>query len=106
MFYERCFSPIKKVIRRITFSEPFPPSEPLFPKLGLWKIDDIFKLQFTSFVNVCNNKLAPAVFDNYFNYIYNIYEFCTRQAASGDIFVERKNTLQYGIKSVKYAGTK
>ena len=41
-----------------------------------------------------------------FTYTSNIHDCSTRKAASGDIFVERKNTRQYGIKSVRYAGTK
>ena len=92
----------KKVIRAITFNDFFSPSEPLF----LLKLDDIFTLQLTSFVYACINKLASAVFDNYLKYISNIHDCSTRQAARGDIFVERKNTMQYGIKSVRYAGTK
>ena len=95
-----------KVIRAITFNDSFSPSEPVFLKLGLLKPDDIFTLQLTSFVYACISKLAPAVFDNYFNYISNIYDYSTRQAARGDIFVERKNTIHYGIKSVRYAGSK
>ena len=46
------------------------------------------------------------MFDNYFNYISNIHDYSTGQAARGDIFVERKNTMQYEIKSVRSAVTK
>ena len=95
----------KKVIRAITFNDSFSPSEPLFLKLGLLKLDDIFKLQLASFVYACINRLAPPVFDNYFNYISNIHDHNTRQAARDDIFIERRNTMQYGIKTVRYAGT-
>ena len=93
MFYEPCFSPTKKVVRAITFNDSFSPSKRLFLKLGLLKLDDIFMLYFTSLFYVCINKLAPAVFDNYFNYISNIHDHSTRQAARGDIFVERNNTM-------------
>ena len=62
-------------------------------------------LQLTSFVYACINKLVPAVFDNYVNCISNTHYHSTRQAARSDLFVERKNTTQYGIKSVRYAGT-
>ena len=106
MFYEPCFSPTKKVIRAITFNDSFSPSESLFLKLGLLKMDDIFMLQLASFVYACISRLAPPVFDNYLNYISNIHDHSTKQATRGDIFVERKNTMQYGIKSVRYAGTK
>ena len=94
----------KKVIGTITFNDSFSPSEALFLKLGLLELDDIFMLQLASFFHACINKLAPPVFDNYFNYISNMIR--ARQAARGDIFVERKNTVQYGIKSVRCAGTK
>ena len=106
MFHEHCFSPTKNCYQSNYVNDSFSPSEPLFLKLGLLKLDDIFKLQLTSFVYTCISKLAPAVFDNYFNYISGIHDYSTRQAARGDIFVERKNTLQYGIKSVRCAGTK
>ena len=89
----------KKVIRAITFNDSFSPSELLFLKLGRLKLD-IFMLQLASFVYACINRLAPPVFDNYFNYISNIHDNSTRQATRGEIFVERKNTKQYGIKSV------
>ena len=68
----------KKVIRAITFKDSFSPSEPLFLKLGLLKLDDIFMLQLASFVYACINRLAPPVFDNYFNYISNIQDHSTR----------------------------
>ena len=64
----------KKVIRAITFNDSSSPSEPLFLKLGLLKLDDIFNLQLVSFVYACINRLAPPVFDNYFNYISNIHD--------------------------------
>ena len=95
----------KKVIRATTFNDSSSPSEPLFLKLGFLKLDDIFNLQLVSFVYACINRLAPPVFDNYFNYISNIHDHNTRQAARGDIFIERRNTMQYGIKTVRYAGT-
>ena len=106
MFYEPCFSPTKKFIRAITFNDSFSPSEPLFLKLGLSKLDDILMLQLASFVCACINILAHPVFDNYFNYISNIHDHSTRQETKGDIFVERKNTMQYGIKSFRSDGTK
>ena len=96
----------EKVIRAFAFNDYFSLSEPLFLKLGLLKLDDIFKLQLTSSVYAYINKLAPAVFGNYFNHTSNIHDYSTRQADRVDIFVVMKNTLQYGIKSVRYAGTK
>ena len=55
-------------------------------------------LQLAAFVYACIIRLAAPVFDN--------CDHSRRQATRGDIFVERKNTMQYGIKSVRYAGTK
>ena len=36
----------------------------------------------------------------------NVHQHHTRQAAKSDIFLTRKFTLQYGLKSVRYAGAK
>ena len=86
MFYEPCFSPMKRVIRAITFNDSFSPSEPLFLRLGLLKLVDIFKLQLTSFVYACINKLqisVPGVFDNYFNYLSHIHDYSTREETRG-----------------------
>ena len=86
----------KKVIRAITFNDSFSPSEPLFLKLGLLKLDHIFMLQLASFVYACINRLAPPVFDNYFNYISDIHDHSTRQATRGDDFVEGRAQCNMG----------
>ena len=78
-FYNPVLVKQKRLSKQLLLMGPSrTPSEPLFLKLGLLKPADIFTLQLTSFVYACINKLAPAVFDSYFNYISNIHEYSTR----------------------------
>ena len=48
----------KRLSEQLLLNDSFSPSEPLFLKLGLLKLDDISTLQLTSFVYPCVNKLA------------------------------------------------
>ena len=41
-----------------------------------------------------------------FDVVSNVYQYGTRQASKGDIFLSQKNTLKYGIRSVQYYGAK
>ena len=34
------------------------------------------------------------------------YQYYTRHASQGDLYVSRKNSLQYGLKSIRYLGAK
>ena len=49
----------KRVVRLITYHDQFPlipgllPTSPLFAKLGLLKLKDIFSLQFSIFIHKC-----------------------------------------------------
>ena len=49
-------------------------------------------LQLTSFVYACTNKLAPAVFDKYFNYISNIHDYSTLGRLLGVISLLKERT--------------
>ena len=52
------------------------------------------------------NKTSPRLFHNFFETVTAVHHYDTRQASKGDIFMTRKNTLQYGLRSVRYAGAK
>ena len=36
----------------------------------------------------------------------SVHQYDTRQARKGDIFMTHKNTLHYGLRSIRYAGAK
>ena len=79
-------------------------SNPIFSKLELLKIEDICQLQLLSFAFDCQNKIAPVYFHDYFVQCSQFHNFNTRLASHGDLFLERKNTFQYGIRSIEYNG--
>ena len=57
--------------------------------------DIYFQLQpLSSFVYECINNISLVYFQNYFNKILNIHKISTRQAVTGDLFVEHHNTIR------------
>ena len=36
----------------------------------------------------------------------SVHQYDTKQASKGDIFMTQENTLQYGLRSARYAGAK
>ena len=63
----------KKAVRMMTFNDNYPvipgpltPSGPLFKKLGLLKIDDIFNLFVSKFILSCLLRISPSIFHLWF----------------------------------------
>ena len=50
--------------------------------------------------------ISPLIFHNYFETLTAVHKYDTRRASKGDMFMSRKSTLQYGLRSVRYAGAK
>ena len=108
------FSPIlilssyfkKKILKIITFNKVIASSAPLFDALQILKLNDIFKLQVTSFVYECLNNLAPIYFREYFVNIHSVHNIGTRQSKKGGRFALRCNTTQYGLRSIHYSGVR
>ena len=81
----------------MTFSKKTDHSNLLFSRLEFLKVDDIRQFQLLAFVYDCQNRLVPCAQTHSFN---------TRLAARGDLFLERKNTFQYGIRSIEFTGAR
>ena len=96
----------KKIIRIICFREPNAYAEPLCKELNLLKIRKIYELQLLPFVYDCQNNIAPTYFHSYFTPSSDVHSFNTRQASRGDLFLTRKTTFQYGIRSIQYSGAR
>ena len=97
---------LKKVLKIITFNNVIASSAPLFDALQILKLDDLFKLQVTSFVYECLNNLAPIYFREYFVSIHSVHNIGTRQFKKGDLFALHCNTTQYGLRSIYYLGVR
>ena len=57
---------------------PLYPTDPLFYKLEILKVQDDFKLQVLTFVFNCLQLNAPTIFHNWFRLNYTIHNYNTR----------------------------
>ena len=105
-YFQKLFVLQKKIIKVMTFNKQTAHSTPIFATIQLLKIDDIRQLQLLTFVYDCLNKLAPTYFHHYFVKCSQVHSYSTRLASRGDLFLERKNTFQYGIRSIEYNGAR
>jgi len=96
----------KNVLKAITFKNSSSPSTPIFYDLKILKLYDLFHLKLLTLVYECMNLISPIFFHNFFDNLTSVHQYNTRQACKGDIFMTQKNTLQYGLRFIKYAGAK
>ena len=87
----------KRVIKAMTFSDVMSQSAPLFHQLEILKLQDVHILQTVSFVFNCVRDLGP----DHFNFQKNstIHPYNTRQASREDLFLFRRNTDPFGLKT-------
>ena len=50
--------------------------------------------------------ISPIYFYNLFDILTSVHQYGTRQAFKDDVFMMRRNTLQYGLRSFRYVGAK
>ena len=87
----------KRVVRAISFEHFTSPSSPIFLNLKILRLHDLFQLKLLSFVYDSHS---------FFPLVESIHQHGTRQVTKNCIFVCQKNTLQYGLRSVRYHGAK
>ena len=61
-------------------------------------------MQLASFAYESSLHQNPREFRNYLSNISEIHSYATRQSTDQELFIPRKNTTQYGLFSVRYAG--
>ena len=86
----------KKAVRIISHQSLLCHTTPTFKALKLLKLPGIFKIRLSTFVFESLNKLAPHYFHSYLSLNSSIHSYNTRHSSRGDIYVEKKNTLQFG----------
>ena len=96
----------KKAVRAISFQPRMSPSLPIFNDLKLLKLSEIFELRLLTFDFDSVNKTSPGCFHDFFLFISTVHQYATRQAGQGDLFMSRKNSLQYCLKSIRHLGVK
>ena len=93
-------------MRAITLCGPIAHTSPLFLDLQILKLEDIYSLYISFFAYECVNNIAPIHFRDYFTQISELHQYNTRSASRGDLFLVRKNTVQYGLRSICFNGVK
>ena len=96
----------KKAVRAISFQPRMSPSAPIFTDLKLLRLSEIFELRLLTFVFDSINRISPSCFHNFFLFNSSVHQYSTRQASQGNLFMSRKNSVLYGLKSIKYLGAK
>ena len=87
-------------MRIMTFSEFRAHSEPLFKKLEVLKFCDSIAVNNCLFVYDYFNKTLPISFTNTFIRTDDLYEYNTRQASTGKIYIPRYKTTTFGLKCI------
>ena len=96
----------KKLIRAISFQSRMSPSLPIFDDFKLLKLSEIFELRPLTFVFDSVKKASPSFFHDFFLFSSSVHQYATRQASQGDLYMFQKNSLQYGLNSIRYLGAK
>ena len=110
----------KKIVRLICFSDKrqddysFYPSDPLFFKLEILKIYDIFKLNISKFIFKCLNKMTPTNFHSWYHLTSLMNKHNTRSkfvniensVLTRTLFFPTARTSHYGLKLLKVQGPK
>ena len=93
----------KKVIRAILFKDQLTHSTPLFSKLQILKLNDIYSLQLLCLVFESEKGPTFHHVRDYFTPISSVHGHFTRQASQGNIFTIQVNATHYGLRSFRYA---
>ena len=94
--------------------EPLYPTDPLFYKMEILKVQDVFKLQVSKFIFDCLQLNTPTIFHNWFRLNYTIHNYNTRSTFfdidnvinSNNLFIINARTTHYGLKLLKVSGPK
>ena len=105
-YIEPIFKLQKKAIRTISHQTAFSHSLPLFKGLHLLRVSDVFKYKLLTFVYDSMTMMAPSCFHGYFSLSSTVHNHETRQSCRNDLYLIRKNTLRYGLGSIRYLGSK
>ncbi len=94
-YIEPIFKLQNKAVRAISFQLRLAPSNPIFKEFNLLKLYELFEL---TYWNLFLMQLASAeCFREYFLISASLYQYSTRQASQGHLYMTRKNTLNYGL---------
>ena len=97
---------LKKAVMIISHQSYLSHSLPIFKELRLLRVSDIIQLKLPIFVYEAVNNNISSCFYEFFNNNSIVHSYNTRQSHRGDIFMVQINSSLYGLKSIRYLGTK
>ena len=97
-----------------TVPVPLYPTNPLFYKLEILKVPDVFKLQISKFILNCLQLNTPTISHNWFRQNYTVHNYNTKstyfdianEINSNNLFILNARTTHYGLKLLKVSGPK
>ena len=103
----------KKFVRMATFNDgylsipgPLSLTPPLFHKLRILNIFDIFKLQLGKLVYECTHRLGPSNNIIKFSRVDEIHCHNTRYAQRGNLYINIVRTRRFGLRGLHFEGAK
>ena len=101
---EKVFLLQKKAIRAITKSDFLAHTDPLFKKLRITKLNDLYFIKLASLMWDYDNDVIPSSLNVWFSKIPR-HNYQTRFVTKGKLQPCNIKTKKYGIRSFKYEGT-
>ena len=110
----------KRSMRLMTYNDQYPvipgplsQSNPIFIKLELLKVEEIFKYYISKFIFKCLLQLTPINFHSWFTASSVIHNYRTRSnfniefnSDSKNLFIPSARTTNYGLKQITVSGPK
>ena len=103
----------KKFVRMATYNDFYPDvpgplshTPPLFHKLNILTIFDIFRLQLAQLVFDSTNNIGPSSGIIHFIRINEIHQHETRSSTNENLHINFSRTTRYGLKNLQNAGSK
>ena len=87
------------------FSKTRSHSEPPFKSFNLVNLDDIIQSQILSFVYQWSHRILPLCFNDYFKFTSSVHRYSACQSCHGNLYITSVNTIQYGLRSLKFTGS-
>ena len=96
-----------KAVRLISGCGRYDPVEPMYKKLNILKLDEIFLSEYAALMYDQDHGTLPSCFSNYFKQVNDIHSYETRMAFSNKLSENVKiNTITYGKCMFKFKGPK
>ena len=104
----------KRIVRLLSYSDmrhsdySFPPSNPIFFKEQMFKVQDLFKMRIAKFIHNCLNKTSPVNFHLWFKLTIQIHNHNTRSKyisidnliTTNNLFILKTSQIfPYGLES-------